>query len=37
VVAGLLFQEFVYPFELTSFLILVAIIGAIVLAQREKQ
>ena len=36
VVAGLLFQEFVYPFELTSFLILVAIIGAIVLAQREK-
>ena len=37
VVAGLLFQEFVYPFELTSFLILVAVIGAIVLAQREKQ
>ncbi len=35
-VAGLLFQEFVYPFELTSFLILVAILGAIVLAQREK-
>jgi NADH-quinone oxidoreductase subunit J len=34
--AGLLFQEFVYPFELTSFLILVAILGAIVLAQREK-
>jgi NADH-quinone oxidoreductase subunit J len=32
----LLFKEFVYPFELTSFLILVAIIGAIVLAQREK-
>src|SRR5580700_11037537 len=32
----LLFQEFVYPFELTSFLILVAILGAIVLAQREK-
>jgi len=31
----LLFKEFVYPFELTSFLILVAIIGAIVLAQRE--
>jgi len=31
----LLFQEFVYPFELTSFLILVAILGAIVLAQRE--
>jgi NADH-quinone oxidoreductase subunit J len=35
--AGLLFQEFVYPFELTSFLILVAILGAIVLAQREKE
>jgi NADH-quinone oxidoreductase subunit J len=31
----LLFSEFVYPFELTSFLILVAILGAIVLAQRE--
>jgi NADH-quinone oxidoreductase subunit J len=36
VVAGLLFQEFVYPFELTSFLILVAILGAIVRAQRER-
>jgi NADH-quinone oxidoreductase subunit J len=33
--AMLLFSEFVYPFELTSFLILVAIVGAIVLAQRE--
>jgi NADH-quinone oxidoreductase subunit J len=32
----LLFQDFVYPFELTSFLILVAILGAIVLAQPEK-
>jgi NADH-quinone oxidoreductase subunit J len=31
----LLFSEFVYPFELTSFLVLVAILGAIVLAQRE--
>jgi len=31
----LLFKEFVYPFELTSFLILIAILGAIVLAQRE--
>lgn len=31
----LLFSEFVYPFELTSFLILVAILGAVVLAQRE--
>jgi len=35
--AGLLFQEFVYPFELTSFLILVAILGAIVLAQRDRK
>jgi NADH-quinone oxidoreductase subunit J len=31
----LLFTDFVYPFELTSFLILVAILGALVLAQRE--
>lgn len=34
--SNMLFQDFVYPFELTSFLILVAILGAIVLAQREK-
>ena len=32
----MLFKEFVYPFELTSFLILIAILGAVVLAQREK-
>src|SRR5580700_7122091 len=32
-----LFQEFVYPFELTSFLILVAILGAMVLAQRDSK
>jgi NADH-quinone oxidoreductase subunit J len=32
-----LFQQFVYPFELTSFLILVAIVGALVLAQRENE
>ena len=32
----MLFADFVYPFELTSFLILVAILGAIVLAQRER-
>jgi NADH:ubiquinone oxidoreductase subunit 6 (subunit J) len=32
----MLFRDFVYPFELTSFLILVAIMGAVVLAQREK-
>ncbi len=36
VISMMLFREFVYPFELTSFLILVAILGAIVLAQREK-
>jgi NADH-quinone oxidoreductase subunit J len=36
-VANLLFQNFVYPFELTSFLILVAIMGALVLAQRERR
>lgn len=33
--AMLLFRDFVFPFELTSFLILIAIIGALVLAQRE--
>jgi len=35
-VSTMLFKDFVYPFELTSFLILVAILGAIVLAQRER-
>jgi NADH:ubiquinone oxidoreductase subunit 6 (subunit J) len=34
--SNMLFRDFVYPFELTSFLILVAVLGAIVLAQREK-
>jgi NADH-quinone oxidoreductase subunit J len=34
--SNLIFKDFVYPFELTSFLILVAVLGAIVLAQREK-
>src|SRR5258708_13678175 len=34
-ISKLLFSEFVYPFELTSFMFLVAILGAIVLAQRE--
>jgi NADH-quinone oxidoreductase subunit J len=34
-ISMMLFSQFVYPFELTSFLILVAILGAIVLAQRE--
>lgn len=33
--AILLFRDFVFPFELTSFLILIAIIGALVLAQKE--
>jgi NADH-quinone oxidoreductase subunit J len=33
--SNMIFQDFVYPFELTSFLILVAVLGAIVLAQRE--
>jgi NADH-quinone oxidoreductase subunit J len=35
-ISTMLFKDFVYPFELTSVLILVAILGAIVLAQREK-
>ena len=34
--SNMLFRDFVYPFELTSFLILIAILGAVVLAQREK-
>lgn len=34
-ISTMLFREFVYPFELTSFLILVAILGALVLAQRD--
>jgi NADH-quinone oxidoreductase subunit J len=36
-ISTMLFTDFVYPFELTSFLILVAIMGALVLAQREKK
>jgi NADH-quinone oxidoreductase subunit J len=35
-ISTMIFKDFVYPFELTSFLILVAVLGAIVLAQREK-
>jgi NADH-quinone oxidoreductase subunit J len=31
----LLFREFAFPFELTSFLILIALLGALVLARRE--
>jgi NADH-quinone oxidoreductase subunit J len=33
--SSLLFHEFVFPFELTSFLILIALLGALVLARRE--
>lgn len=35
-ISDMIFKDFVYPFELTSILILVAILGAMVLAQREK-
>jgi NADH-quinone oxidoreductase subunit J len=35
-VATRLFREYLYPFELTSILLLVAIIGAVVLAKRDK-
>jgi len=35
-ISGMIFKDFVYPFELTSFLILIAVLGATVLAQREK-
>jgi len=34
-VGHLLFREFLLPFEVTSILILVAIMGAVVLARRE--
>ena len=33
--SSLLFREYVFPFELTSFLILIALLGALVLARRE--
>jgi NADH-quinone oxidoreductase subunit J len=33
--ATLLFREYAFPFELTSFLILIALMGALVLARRE--
>ena len=36
-ISNMIFKDFVYPFELTSFLILVAVLGATVLAQREKR
>ncbi len=35
--ATMLFQDFVFPFELTSILILIAILGALVLAKREPE
>ncbi|HDL04034.1 MAG: NADH-quinone oxidoreductase subunit J [Candidatus Zixiibacteriota bacterium] len=35
-VASHLFKEYLYPFELTSILLLVAIVGAVVLAKRDK-
>lgn len=34
-VANLLFKDFLLPFEITSVLILIAILGAVVLARRE--
>lgn len=34
-ISGLLFQNYVFPFELTSLLILIAILGASVLAKRD--
>jgi NADH-quinone oxidoreductase subunit J len=34
--SSLLFREYAFPFELTSFLILIALLGALVLARREE-
>jgi len=34
-IAHLLFKEFLLPFEITSVLILIAIMGAVVLGKRE--
>jgi NADH-quinone oxidoreductase subunit J len=36
-VGHLLFREYLLPFEVTSILILVAIMGAVVLARREEE
>ena len=36
-VAELLFTKYLYPFELTSILLLVAIVGAVVMAKRSKE
>jgi len=35
-VSTLLFTDFLYPFELTSILLLVAIVGAVVIAKKDK-
>lgn len=35
-IANLLFHDFLLPFEVTSVLILIAIMGAVVLARRER-
>jgi len=35
-VAHLLFRDFLLPFEVTSILVLIAILGAVVLARREE-
>jgi NADH-quinone oxidoreductase subunit J len=35
-VATRLFREYLFPFELTSILLLVAIVGAVVIAKRDK-
>jgi NADH-quinone oxidoreductase subunit J len=35
-VANLLFTKYLYPFELTSVLLLVAIVGAVVIARRDR-
>ncbi len=35
-VAVLLFQRYLYPFELTSILLLVAVVGAVILAHRSR-
>ena len=35
-VAGLLYSKYLYPFELTSILLLVAIVGAVVMAKRDE-
>ncbi len=35
-VAKLLYTKYLYPFELTSILLLVAIVGAVIMAKREK-